>query len=178
MRLIEYLKTKIRGDIDIDKLKKNGCIIGLNFHAQEGSIIDPGHCWLITIGNNVTFAPRVHVLAHDASTKNSLGHTKIGNVIIGNDVFIGASTIVLPNVTIADKTIIGAGSVVTHNLTSGVYIGNPCTKIAEYEEWVNRQKQQMKTAPRFDENWKIGSISKSMKEEMKELLTGKIGFIV
>lgn len=43
--------------------------MGDNFHAQEGVIIDPGHCWLIEIGNNVTLAPRVHILAHDASTK-------------------------------------------------------------------------------------------------------------
>ncbi len=47
--------------------------MGDNFHAQEGVIIDPGHCWFIEIGNNVTLAPRVHILAHDASTKKYFG---------------------------------------------------------------------------------------------------------
>ena len=47
-------------------------------------IIDPGHCWLISVGDRVTLAPRVHILAHDASLKETLGYTKIGRVKIGN----------------------------------------------------------------------------------------------
>lgn len=44
--------------------------------------------WLITIGNNVTLTG-VQVLAHDASTKRALGYTKIGKIVIGDNVFIG-----------------------------------------------------------------------------------------
>ena len=73
-------------------------------------IIDPGHCWLISVGDRVTLAPRVHILAHDASLKETLGYTKIGRVKIGNDVFIGANTTILPGVTIGDKVVIGANS--------------------------------------------------------------------
>lgn len=67
--MFEKVKSLIRGTINLDKLIKQGLVIGENFHAQEGVIIDPGHCWLIEIGSNVTLAPRVHILAHDASTK-------------------------------------------------------------------------------------------------------------
>ena len=42
----------------------------------------------------MTLAPRVHILAHDASTKNYLNFTKIGRVNIGNNVFIGAESVV------------------------------------------------------------------------------------
>lgn len=101
-------------------------------------IIDPGHCWLITIGDNVTLAPRVH-----ASTKLYLGYTKIGCVEIGNNVFIGTGSIILPNVKISDNVIVGAGSVVTKNLTSGVYAGNPCTLISSYESYMDRQKDKI-----------------------------------
>ena len=69
MSIIELLKIKIRGSLNIEKLKKDGLRVGVNFNAMNGVIIDPGHCWLIQIGDNVTLAPNVHILAHDASTK-------------------------------------------------------------------------------------------------------------
>lgn len=68
----------------------NGLKIGKGCSVMGECIIDPGHCWLIEIGDRVTLAPRVHILAHDASTKRPLGYTRLGNVSIGNDVFIGA----------------------------------------------------------------------------------------
>lgn len=119
MEFIEFLKIKIRGTINLKQLKRDGLKIGDNFNVQEGVIIDPGHCWLIEIGNNVTLAPRVHILAHDASMKKILNYVKLGKVHIGNNVFIGANTIVLPNVWIDDNTIIGAGSVVSKSLYGG-----------------------------------------------------------
>ena len=128
-KIIEKIKAKT---IDLERLIKDGLSVGDNFHAQEGVIIDPGHCWLIEIGNNVTLAPRVHILAHDASTKNILGYTKISNVKIGNNVFVGAGTIILPGVTIEDNVIIGAGSVVNKDIPANVVaVGNPCKVIKE-----------------------------------------------
>lgn len=70
----------------------NGLKIGKNCEIKGEVIIDPGHCWLIEIGDNVTIAPRCHILAHDASTKRFLGHTVVGRVVIGNNVFIGANS--------------------------------------------------------------------------------------
>lgn len=34
--LLDKFKAKIRGTIDIDRLIKNGLVVGNNFHAQEG----------------------------------------------------------------------------------------------------------------------------------------------
>lgn len=95
---------------------ENGLKIGSNCNIMDECIIDPGHSFLITIGNNVTLAPRVHILAHDASTKRHIGYTVIGKVNIGNNVFIGAGSIILPNTIIGDNVILGAGSVVKHNI--------------------------------------------------------------
>lgn len=178
-KVFEYFKTKIRGSIDIDKLKRNGLVVGENLNIQYGVIIDPGHCWLIEIGDNVTLAPRVHILAHDASTKIPLGYTKIGRVSIGSNVFIGANTIVLPNVRIGDNVVIGAGSLVSHDIQGGgVYCGNPCVKIADYNEWVKKHKDMMQLAPRYDVHYIIGNITEEKKMQMKEELKDKIGFIV
>lgn len=178
MEITEIVKAKIRGTINLYQLKKDGLIVGENFNAQEGVIIDPGHCWLIEIGNNVTLAPRVHILAHDASMKKHLGYAKIGKVHIGNGVFIGAGSIVLPNVYIDDNTIIGAGSVVTHDLIGGgVYVGNPCTKICEFQAWITKKKNEINEKPKFGEEYKIDKISPNMKDEMKQRMTD-IAYIV
>lgn len=169
----------IRGTINLNKLKKDGLVVGSNFHAQDGVIIDPGHCWLINIGDNVTLAPRVHILAHDASTKTPLGYTKIGMVTIGNNVFIGAGTIVLPGVGISDNTIVGAGSVVTKSLQSGIYGGNPCVLISSYEEYLNKQVAKIANSPVYDSSHTIGQITIDEKQEMRnDMEKSKSGFIV
>ena len=77
-----------------------------NFVRLHGGIWDPSHCLLIEIVDNVTMAPRVHVLCHDASTKVHLGYTKIGKVKIGNIVFVGAECVIMPNVTLGDNVIV------------------------------------------------------------------------
>jgi len=52
--------------------------------------------------------------------------TRTAPVIIGDDVFIGANSIILKGVTIGDKAIIGAGSVVTKDVLQGeIWAGNP-----------------------------------------------------
>ena len=179
MYIIDWLKAKIRGSIWLPDLVREGLIVGKNFNAMEGTIIDPGHCWLIEIGDNVTLAPRCHVLAHDASMKKHLGYAKIGKVKIGNGCFIGAGTIILPNVTIDDNTIVGAGSVVTHSLEGGgVFVGNPCKKIYEYDEWIDKEEKMMKVCRNFDASYKIGTITNEQKEEMLNILNHNIAYII
>lgn len=78
------IAAKLRGETPLAVLVERGLTVGKNFQPQPGCILDPSHCWLITIGDDVTLAPRVHILAHDASTKMFLGYTKIGLVTIGN----------------------------------------------------------------------------------------------
>lgn len=163
----------------IEMVKANGAIIGSNFHMQADVIIDPSHAWLIEIGDNVTLAPRVHILAHDASTKKQLGYTKIGKVKIGNNVFVGASAIILPNVKIGDKVIIGAGTVVTKNIPeNSVVVGNPAKVICKYDEYMDKNENLLKTAPIFGVEYTLnGGITAEMKEEMKNKLNG-IGYIL
>lgn len=119
MSIIETIKARIRGVKTIHDLEKLGFRHGKNLHVQEWCLIDPGHCMLITVGDDVTIAPRCHILAHDASTKMYLGYTRIAEVNLGNRVFVGAGTTILPGVTVGDDVVIGAGSVVTKNLPSG-----------------------------------------------------------
>ena len=178
--LVDKVKAKIRGTIDLDKLKKEGFKFGKNFDIQYGVIIDPGHCWLIEIGDNVTLAPRVHILAHDASMKKFLGYTKIAPVKIGNNVFIGAGSIILPGVTIGNNVIVGAGSVVTKDIESGnVYGGVPALKLESMSNYLQKIKQEKENKPFFDDSFVIGNITKNKKDNMKNVLENeKKGYIV
>lgn len=156
----------------------NGMKVGKNYNFQDQVIFDPSHCWLITIGDDVTIAPRVHILCHDASTKRALGYTKIGHVNIGNEVFIGANTTILPNVNIGDKVVIGANSVVTKDIpNNSVAIGNPCRVIKSYDCYIDENKKAMEKTCLFDESYKIYDITNERKEEMKKKLSDSIGYI-
>ena len=162
----------------LDIAISNGLKMGKDCHVMGECIIDPGHCWLIEIGDRVTLAPRVHILAHDASTKRPLGYTLIGKVTIGNDVFIGAGTIVLPNTHIGNKVIIGAGSVVSRSIPdNSVAVGNPAKVVGTFDDYVNKRKAQMANTAVFDESYTIHQISVVKKEEMKQKLTYSIGFV-
>lgn len=177
--IIDKIKAKIRGTIDMDRLVKDGLVVGSDFHVQEGVIIDPGHCWLIEIGDNVTLAPRVHILAHDASTKNLIGYTKIAKVIIGNNVFVGAGTIILPGVKITNNVVIGAGSVVAKDcLKEGVYVGNPAKYLFSIKEYKEKNRIKMSKSRVFDSSYVIHQITEEKKEEMKKSIIEKTGYII
>ncbi|WP_279288284.1 acyltransferase [Clostridium beijerinckii] len=144
------IKNKIREHVTTEELMANGMKVGKDFFRGKNTELDDTFCWLIEIGDNVTLAPSVIVLAHDASMRCTLGYTKVGMVKIGNRVFVGASSIILPGVTIGDNVIIGAGSVVTKNIPSNsVYGGNPAKKISDLETYLSKHKDSNKTI--FDE---------------------------
>lgn len=55
-----------------------------------------------------------------------------GDVSIGNDVWIGARTIILSGITIGDGACIGAGSVVTSDVPAyTIAAGNPCHRLRD-----------------------------------------------
>lgn len=179
--IILFLRKHIMKIDDRSQLEiaiENGLKVGKDCHIMGECIIDPGHCWLITIGDRVTLAPRVHILAHDASTKRILGYSLISKVSIGNDCFVGAGSIILPGVHIGNNVIIGAGSMVTKSIPdNSVAVGNPAKVICSYDEYVLKRKEQFKDAPKFDDSYIIGNITNEKKEEMK-LALETLGFVV
>lgn len=179
-RLLKKIIYRIRGEYTIEQLKKMGLRVGKNFDPQLGFELDPSHCWLIDIGDNVTFAPHVQVLAHDASMHNVLGYTKIGCVSIGNGVFIGAGSVVLPNVKIGDNSIIGAGSVVTKDVPPNVVCaGNPARVISTLDEFIDKNRELMKKSFLYQEEYTLrGNISEAKKNQQREELKKKNGYVV
>ena len=179
---MNYLKEflyRLRGEFTTEKLISMGMTVGKNFKRLHGVILDPGHCWLIEIGDNVTMAPRVHILCHDASTKDFLGYTKIGRVTIGDKVFIGAESVVLPGVTIGSNVIIGANSTVTHDIPeNSVAAGSPARIICSLDAYLAKEKARMEAAPCYGADYTLRqNVSMKKRLQQKEELTGKIGYI-
>lgn len=172
---------RFRGEVSTEDLIRLGLKVGNNFRRNEHCIIDQSHCWLIEIGNNVTLAPRVHILAHDASMWEACGYTKIAPVHIGNNVFIGAGSIILPGVNIGDNSIIGAGSVVKHSIKSGsVVAGNPARKIKDYDEYIKEQQTFMKSKPCYGEEYTLRNplfTKKQKLEQKKAVEKNKFGYV-
>jgi maltose O-acetyltransferase len=91
----------------------------------------------ITIGKNGLIGPHVQIYtaAHPLQADQRIhttGHdtrylTSSQPVTIGDNVWIGGNTVILPGVTIGHNVTIGAGSVVTKNIPDNVLaFGNPC----------------------------------------------------
>lgn len=179
MRLLSEIKDRLRGEPNLKVLKRKGLSIGKNFSYGHYCFFDPAHCFLITIGDDVTFSTRVHLLCHDASIKKYVGYTKIGRIDIGDHAFIGANVTVLPGVTIGSNSIVGAGSVVTKNIEAGmVYAGVPAKKLCAVKEYIERFDNIEKMLIFGEEYTFRGGITEEKKIEMKEKLqNGKIGFV-
>lgn len=126
--------------------------VGENFFANYNlTVLD---VCKVTIGDNVMIAPNVslygagHPIHPDA--RNS-GYEYGAPITIGNNVWIGGSTCVLPGVTIGNNVVIGAGSVVAKDIPDNVIaVGNPCRVIREITE---EDKRYYFKDKEFDVEW-------------------------
>lgn len=173
---MQYVNRLRGGGTNLGKAQKNGLRIGKNLQCAPSVFVDPAHCFLISIGDDCTLTSKVHILAHDASTKKHLGYTKIGKVVIGNRVFLGVGTIVLPGVSIGDDVIVGAGSVVTGSIPPReVWAGNPARKICTLDEYLAKHADK----PCFGKEYCLSpQLSEEKKQKMRQAVENGIAYIV
>ena len=170
--LYNFLIIYIRGECCPDKLRKSGMNIGSNLIIQKGVIIDPNYFMHIVIGDNVEIGAGAHIYAHDGSVEGHLNYTKIGLTRIGNNVFIGAGTIVLAGVSIGNDSIIGAGSVVSKDIPSDVVAaGNPAKVICSLSKFIERHNDNIKLSACFDGRYSLRSnVCNKNREEMNKIM--------
>lgn len=156
-----------------------GMKVGNNCSIQPGLIVDVSHCWLIEIGDNVTLAPHVYLLAHDTSTKKFVRYTRVGKITIKNNAFVGARSTIMPGVTIGENSIIGTGSVVTKSIPDNVVAaGSPAKVICSIKEYEAKVCQDFEGAAVFSSQYTLREgIDKNKKEEMNKLLEHNTGFV-
>jgi len=122
--------------LGIRKAKKREYTIG-NV-KYNNSIIDSLVPQYVEIGDNFISAPGSVILAHDASLLSQFREYRVEKTIIGDNVFLGANSVVLAGVKIGDGAIIGAGAVVTKDVEAySVVAGNPARKISR---WMHTEK--------------------------------------
>lgn len=143
-------------------LSNKGIVIGDNFSLGEFAIIEctgvlrsigeslqignnvgiNHYCFIgvrgpVKIGDNVIFGPRVSVFSENHNSDRfdipikDQGETR-NSTTIGNDVWIGANSVILSGVTIGDGAIIAAGAVVSKDVPPLAIVGGVPAKIIKY----------------------------------------------
>lgn len=110
--------------------------VGENFFANYNFVVlDVGK---VRIGDNAQIAPNVSIYTAGhpihPDSRNS-GYEYGIDITIGDNVWIGGNSCIMPGVTIGNNVVIGAGSVVTKDLPDNVIaVGNPCRIVREITE--------------------------------------------
>lgn len=103
--------------------------------------------WIITLGNNVHITKNVEFITHDGATllyRDQIPDLEITKpIIVGDNVYIGVHTVILPGVKIGNNVIIGAGSVVTKDIPdNSVAAGTPARVIKSSQEYLEKAKRE------------------------------------
>jgi len=142
-RLIDFLISKIKSDPkEMAKyLKRKGLNIGSDCEVFP-DVSFGSEPYLIKLGDKVKITSGVRFITHDGGiyVLRNINHAPnldlIGRIIVGNNVFIGINSIILPNVTIGDNCIIGAGSVVSKSIPRDSFaVGVPARVIKSLDKY-------------------------------------------
>ena len=110
--------------------------IGNDFYANFNLVlVDDGEIFIgdkVMIGPNVTICTTGHPVY--PLYREMVAHYSLP-IHIGNNVWIGANSVILAGVTIGENSVIGAGSIVTKDIPANVVaFGNPCRVIRQINE--------------------------------------------
>jgi acetyltransferase-like isoleucine patch superfamily enzyme len=84
----------------------------------------------IVLGNNVQIGPSVSIISANHDLSDFDIHITSDPIVIGNNVWIGCYSVILPSVIIGNNVAIGAGSIVTKSIPdNSIAFGNPCKVI-------------------------------------------------
>jgi maltose O-acetyltransferase len=162
----------------ISGLVKNGLSLGKDVFLNDGFFLDPAHCHLITIEDGVVFGPCVRLFAHDASSLKVIGKTRIGQIVLGKDCFIGSNVTILPGTVIGAESIVGAGSVVSGVIPpQEVWAGVPARKLFTLQEY----KERLLHLPQIDfsaSEYRMEKLTPESREEMvRKIRKSGVGFM-
>lgn len=162
---------------NIDYYRRQGMTIGENC-SIIGSVEFGSEPYLISIGNNVRISSGVTFVTHDGGVHvirnlyNLPNIDKFGQIKIGNNVFIGTKTIIMPNVNIGNNVIVGSGSIVTKDIKdNSVVCGTPAKILYDIETYFNKNRdlylETKKLSAKDKKKFIISYLSKDLKRNMK-----------
>ncbi|MFJ7848197.1 acyltransferase [Peribacillus sp. NPDC097224] len=90
----------------------------------------------ISVGRNTVIGYNTTILAHEYL----IDEYRLGEVVIGDEVLIGANSTILPGLTIGNGAIVSAGTLVHKDVPEGAFVGgNPMQLIYTKEEMLKRE---------------------------------------
>lgn len=93
----------------------------------------------ISVGKNTVIGYNTTILAHEYL----VDEYRLGEVVIGDEVMIGANTTILPGVVIGDRAVVSAGTLVHKDVPPGCFVGgNPMRIIYTQEEMEMQRKNE------------------------------------
>jgi acetyltransferase-like isoleucine patch superfamily enzyme len=130
IRGIRHLLGNLIRELRLIYLRSSGIKIGRNTMISMGAKLDLRRGYT-EIGDNCLITHGCYILSHDGAAKMiDPGDNGEGRVVIGNNVFIGVNSVILPNVTIGDNAVVAAGAVVTRDVAPATVVaGNPAREI-------------------------------------------------
>ena len=115
-------------------LRRTNVAIGKETVINHNFIVSDDYKPLLSIGERVAISPNVTIICSSAPNNSTLiKHPYVksklllsSKIIIEDDAWIGAGTIILPGITIGKRSIVGAGSVISKDVKSNsIYKGIP-----------------------------------------------------
>lgn len=126
IRFLRHMFGNVLRSAYMGYLRTGGVKIGTNTMISLGARLDMRR-GEIEIGDNCLITHGCYILSHDGAAKMvKPGSDGRGRVVIGNNVFVGVNSVILPNVTIGDNSVIGSGAVVVKDVPpASLVVGNP-----------------------------------------------------
>lgn len=103
--------------------------------------------WCVTLGDNVHITTECLFITHDGGTllfRHLVPDLEITAPInVGNNVYFGVRSIILPGVNIGDNCIVAAGSIVTKDIPDNTVVGGiPAKYIQSTDEYFEKAKKK------------------------------------
>ncbi len=122
-----------------------GCrfLNGRKIHLGKRNVINfgclfDGRKFPVRTGHDVSIGPEASILTLGHDPGSPIFADRVGEVPIGNHVWIGYRAIILPGVTIGEGAVVGAGAVISKDVEPfSVMAGNPARKIGERSRELN-----------------------------------------
>ena len=119
--------------------------IGVNIGVDN--FISDKKCWssepyLITIGNHCQITSGVRLFTNgggNVARDKYPDFDAFGKIVIGDWVYLGSGSLIMPGVTIGDNVLVAAGSVVTRSVSPRTIVaGNPARVIGTVDDYIKR----------------------------------------
>lgn len=154
LRVVNRVNQETYMTIVLALLRRSGVVVhGRPLWISSSIFLDNSGTGSISFGDRCVVSDSVKILTHDfsldriAEARHALPDDeelyRRAPVSIGARAFVGLGVVLMPGVTVGDDVVIGAGSVVTVSIPAGdVVAGNPARKICTTDElWDKRRSE-------------------------------------